>query len=63
MRGAWLEKTVDSRAHGPSFGVGRLMMRQIQVPKACQAKYEEEHKQEREHLKGQNDPRCLKWGA
>lgn len=32
------------------------------MPKARQAKYEEEHEQEQEHLKGQNDPRCLKWG-
>jgi hypothetical protein len=33
------------------------MMRQIKVPKARQAKYEEGHEQEQEHLKGHNDPR------
>jgi hypothetical protein len=32
-------------------------MRPRKVPKARQAKYEEEHEQEQEHLKGQNDPR------
>jgi len=31
--------------------------------KAHQAEDEEGHEQEHEHLKGQNDPRCLKWGA
>ena len=34
----------------------------IQVPKAHQAEYEEEHEQKQEHLNGHNDPRCLKCG-
>ncbi len=38
------------------------MMGPIKVPKARQAEEEEEHEQEHEHLKGHNDPRCLKWG-
>ena len=30
------------------------------MPKPRQAEYEEEHEQEQEHMKGHNDPRCLK---
>jgi len=59
-RGAWLEKTLDRGAHDPYFCVGRLKMGPIKVPKARQAEDEEEHEQEQEHLKGHNNPRCLK---
>jgi len=33
------------------------MMEPVKTPKQRQ------REQEHEHLKGQNDPRCLKWGA
>jgi hypothetical protein len=37
-------------------------MGQIKVTKPHQAEYEEEQKQEQEHMNGQKDPRCLKLG-
>jgi hypothetical protein len=57
------EGVQERRQAGQSRGVrglGRLMMGPIQVPKARQAEDEEEHEQEQEHLKGHNNPRCLK---
>ncbi len=39
------------------------MIGQRKVPKAHQVEEEEEHEQKHEHLKGHNDPRCLKWRA
>ena len=64
MRGAWREKTVGPRGRAWSLLLSGKVewVKQRMVPKAHQDKYEEEHEQEQEHLKGPNNPRCLKWG-
>jgi hypothetical protein len=38
-------------------------MEPVKTPKRRQRKKEADHEQEHEHMKGHNDPRCLKWGA
>ena len=37
-------------------------MEPAKTPKQRQREQEADHEQEHEHLKGQNDPRCWKWG-
>jgi len=38
-------------------------MEPVKTPKQRQREKEANHEQEHEHMKGHNDPRCLKWGA
>jgi hypothetical protein len=59
---AWLEQTLHHGAHSSCFEVGRLKRGPIKTPKQHQKEDEKENEQEQEHMKGHNDPRCLKWG-
>jgi hypothetical protein len=59
---ARLEQTVERGALGPSSCGGRPKREPVKTPQQCQPEKETDHKQEHEHRKGHNDPRCLKWG-
>jgi hypothetical protein len=38
-------------------------MEPVKTPEPRQREEEEDHEQEHDHMKGQKDPRCLKWGV
>jgi hypothetical protein len=44
------------------FEAGRPKMVPRKTPKQHQQADEKENEQEHAHMKGHNDPRCLKWG-
>jgi hypothetical protein len=48
--------------HSSCFEGGRLKMEPMKTPKQHQKEDEKENEQQHEHMKGHNDPRCLKWG-